>query len=80
LLIENGIDLFPNPAINVLNISNRNEVDVDIVIRSIMGAEVYIDDTNQSTVIDISNWQRGVYLVEIRAGEIIANKKIVVFD
>jgi hypothetical protein len=78
LLSENAITIYPNPSQHILNISNGNTLNLDIVIRSLTGAVVYTHETNEPSSIDVSSWNKGEYLVEIRSGDFVAIKKVVV--
>jgi len=70
------INLFPNPAKNLLNITwqNLNNDHADIVITDVTGRELYksilaINATTGQTQIGLSNFCNGIYIVTIRSGD-----------
>ena len=68
--------IFPNPVNNKLNIAVLNPAIIDI--SSITGSKVYTGKTEaQTTGIDISNLNPGIYFVQINDGTGVVTKKIV---
>lgn len=72
--LEKEINIYPNPAINVLNIELQQEADITylITIYSTMGQKLFqslIQSSNKNNPynkeIDISNFSAGVYLVQV---------------
>lgn len=59
------IKIFPNPATNELNvICNENEAK-NVYIYNQLGQLIYTSIINESIKIDVSNWQKGFYLLKI---------------
>ncbi len=79
-----GINVYPNPATDVLNISIENEAlnTVNVSIFSITGSQVYQLNRNVSGVnnleISVADWQSGVYFVRIENGGKTAIQKLIV--
>lgn len=71
--IENeGIAIYPNPAVNVLNISEFS----DLTVYNITGQEV-LTAKNTKTV-DVSALESGVYFIEIKSVKGVSVKKFVI--
>jgi hypothetical protein len=79
-LVDNEVTFYPNPAQNVLNVSNKNALDLHIFIRSITGLMVFSKKTNESNTFDISHLVKGVYVIEVRSGSDISTKKLVIIE
>ncbi|MDP4266547.1 MAG: Omp28-related outer membrane protein [Bacteroidota bacterium] len=81
---NNEIQLYPNPAKDLVNLVYRNNEKkaADIKIFNIFGQEVYREITNASETInkqiDISNFSKGVYFIRINSGNQTINKKFIV--
>ena len=65
----NTISLYPNPTSEIVTISNSNENDkiVTVVIYEVSGKKIYTLNKNtlNTIQIDVSNFARGLYLVEL---------------
>ncbi len=61
-LSEDGVVLYPNPTTSLLNIDSYDVIE-HIVIYDITGKRIL--QTN-STVIDVSNFNRGIYILKAR--------------
>ena len=60
-----GISIYPNPSNGLVNIENLNNIDNTIVVYDVLGKVVYSTNSNSSVSIDLSNNEKGVYIVEI---------------
>ena len=77
--------VYPNPFYNITNVSYvlENESDVNISVYDNTGKLVYnqingkMSAGNHFTDIDGSEWSAGMYLIQIRAGESVFSKKII---
>jgi hypothetical protein len=69
--LEREYQVFPNPAINTLNISGQNILNVQVISQS--GNVLY--DGSQ-TVIDMNSCAQGVYYVKITTQKGIVTKKV----
>lgn len=58
----NGIRVFPNPAVNELNV--KGEVDA-VRIYSVLGNEVYNRSLNSNRTVDITSFEQGVYFISL---------------
>ncbi|WP_027419057.1 CHRD domain-containing protein [Crocinitomix catalasitica] len=82
--LENVISVYPNPFTNSLNINLNQSVETgSLEIRNMTGAIVYqetIGNQNSTMQIDLSNLERGLYVVyAMSEKEIVAVQKITKF-
>lgn len=74
-----SFDMYPNPASKVLVIKTAIDAGSTISIRNVLGQTMISQNVEaEQTRIDLSSYQSGVYLVELRAGEKSVIKKLVV--
>jgi hypothetical protein len=74
-----GLGIYPNPATSVLNINNA-AVNSQLTITDILGNMVYqqpIMNSTQSSI-DVSTWNKGVYLLQIKNEKETTVKKVVI--
>jgi len=73
------INVYPNPATDVLNIETDMDIE-SVTILNTTGQIVFQDQVNQNgTSIDLSNLQKGIYFVRMESeGELLSTKKIMV--
>ena len=81
--IDNGllsVSVYPNPANNILIISNLKYIIYDLRITDILGNEVYHQPINNSTqsTIDVSQWSNGIYFYQIKGDKETLQGKFVV--
>ena len=81
--VSNSLQLFPNPTHNILNIGYQTDeiTKIDLKIISIDGRVMYTDILRDKSVfihkIDISSWQRGLYIVILNNGKTVISEKII---
>ena len=74
-IVDNDINIYPNPTNNILNITNIANAKVRIF--NIIGKEVVsLDQTSDFTTIDMSNFAEGTYIVKIFTNSNIITRKI----
>lgn len=72
------VSLYPNPVSNELNINSNNAEILCVEVFNATGKSIYSDRLNSvGTTISTSNWESGVYFVNIRTNNGIANLKVV---
>ncbi|MEE4260103.1 MAG: PKD domain-containing protein, partial [Bacteroidales bacterium] len=72
------IEVYPNPAKDQLNIVSASTERMEILIYSLTGQLVYYkDDVDNYELIDIINFDRGMYVVKVRTEGQVITKKIV---
>jgi len=74
------ISIYPNPAANELNIQKPANSDrITCVVTSLDGKEVLTLNTNESnTKVDVTSLAKGIYFMNIKAGQQSAKRKIVI--
>lgn len=73
-MTQQPIEIYPNPVINTFEIKNNNESLFAITVYDLTGRQV-ISLYNQN-IIDISNFNKGTYIVEIKTEKSTITKKI----
>ena len=80
----NNLDIYPNPSIDVFNISFNSDKQQDLSIRilNVVGAEVYREDRQEFVgeyikQISLDNYGKGIYFLEIQTPKGIVNKKLI---
>jgi choice-of-anchor B domain-containing protein len=78
--LEDSFQLYPNPSQGAVYLSFDNSKGnvFTVTIYTLTGQKVYVEHINKSTTeLDISGFEKGLYLVEL-AGETVLTKKLVV--
>lgn len=82
IVIENDLIVYPNPAITDINVilkSENQQKYFSVKVFDVAGNEVYDNSKNNNSVsIDIQNWSKGMYLVEIILDGELVHKKIII--
>lgn len=75
--IDNNVEIFPNPANNILNINYANGANVIII--NTLGQEVYFaNNASENLKVDVSNFEAGTYFIKIVRNDNIENYKILI--
>ncbi len=69
-----GVNVFPNPVTDKINISSRFDIS-SVQLFDIAGKEIYSADNANS--IDANNFAKGIYFLKISGGNFSVNKKVV---
>ncbi|CAM1341362.1 T9SS type A sorting domain-containing protein [Tenacibaculum amylolyticum] len=78
-----SLKLYPNPVTNYLKIARaqpsiNENLPLDIRVIDVNGAEVYKKVfTSSNFEVDVSNWEAGLYVCEIKLGDKVITKKII---
>ena len=71
-----SIQMFPNPSTGFIKISTKNSVNLSVI--DVLGKVVYNNSqVDKNTNIDLSNIQKGVYLVKITGENISTTEKLI---
>ncbi len=71
-MIQNGVNIYPNPATTSLSISTNNNTSKTILITDALGQILYNTGSDENTIsINIENFAPGMYFVKIEEGNII---------
>lgn len=73
-----GITLYPNPANDLINISNPTDKMISVRMLNALGQTVYVGSSNKTLEIQTSKLATGVYTIQIQHEKGNATKKIVV--
>ena len=80
----NNLDVYPNPSLNIFNISFVSDIEqtVRIKIFNLMGSEIYKEEKENFIgeyikQINLEKYNKGVYLLEIYTQNGIVNKKLI---
>ena len=82
-LLNNSLQIYPNPASTQVEISfDREGSTAEIMLLDLSGKELLSREINQvadqySGMIDISNLADGVYMLQIRDGETLVNRRLI---
>lgn len=71
------LETYPNPATNALVVQARTGVSTTIKILSLAGKTVYTSTFSGSTSVDVSNFPRGIYIIQSSDNAQTLTKKIV---
>ncbi len=76
LLVDEGliISVYPNPARNIITINTEAKI-YQVKVLSLSGQEIL---TVNSNMIDVSNFDKGIYLLSINTNKGVISKKILV--
>ncbi len=74
-----SVNIFPNPATNVINVLFTSVNNTEIVVLNIVGEVIYTNSNvlNRINKIDMSKEAEGVYFVKVKSGDQITTKKII---
>lgn len=77
--LNSDVHVYPNPVSEVLTITNI-PLNADISVFSMNGKTVRKDKSfkNNSLSIDVSNWNKGIYLVKVQSEKGVSVKKLIV--
>lgn len=72
------INMFPNPAEEIIHIQIKDEKNSTIEIINIEGQRLYTKELNTNFIqIDISNYPQGIYFVKVKSEDFIKTEKII---
>ena len=75
--IINDISMYPNPVKNSLVYFSTTQ-DLEIIIYDVLGKQVLIEKVNlNKDYIDVSNINKGIYLVKINSSQGTTTKKLI---
>ena len=80
-LSDNGLNVYPNPANDVLHITNSSsDAIVGIKITDLTGKVVYENNSTSAinNTIDVSNLSSGNYVIEINKGNTLSTQTITI--
>ena len=73
------VSIYPNPAHHLVNLFIEKNKQAEVHIYDITGKEIYqADMTNALMQLDVSQWQKGIYMVKIKSGNSLITKQLMV--
>ena len=78
LHLESEFSIYPNPAKDILNISCKNGVTIDEVLIYNQTGQKVLERKLSNNTIDVSNLQKGMYIVELVSKEWKVRKKLII--
>jgi hypothetical protein len=60
-----GVNVYPNPSTGLVNVSNDNNLENNIVVTDLAGRQVFSTQVNTATTFDLSAVGTGVYVVTV---------------
>lgn len=77
-VLAKGLKLYPNPNNGILNVESLFPLD-QIRIMDLSGRSIYeLFKPSQHEVLNLSDFEKGVYLIEIQSGNLTAHKRVFV--
>ncbi len=74
-----ALNIWPNPATEVLNVEVFNAKETTVNIKDVLGKEVYHSIFTEAKIaVDISQFKKGMYVVEVGMGNTSIIKKLIV--
>lgn len=74
---ETSSRMYPNPFTNVLNIETGTNETSTVTIYNLVGEKIVTENFSGAATIDTHVFAKGVYIVELREGHTVVNKKFV---
>ena len=74
----NGVSVYPNPSTGLININFENNDDYTIEVTNIIGEIILLDKVNSNTNIDLSNFDKGTYLIKVSNSKSSKTERIVI--
>lgn len=73
-------DIYPNPSVNgIFNVNLKAETNAVINVYNVTGSLVKsLDQVNGNVIMDLSEYTKGVYLVQVKQGNAISTQKVIV--
>ena len=75
---SNFMEVYPNPAINQIQVNIENGISGQLTVFDIAGREILQTEINTSKKLNVSNWKNGVYLLKVVSNDIQYTEKITI--
>ena len=76
--LVSGISVYPNPSTGILNIDFETNNSFSVEVTNIIGEIVLLKDVESNTSIDLSNFDKGTYLVKVSNSNLSKTERIVI--
>lgn len=77
---QNNFSVYPNPASDVMNITTTVNEKFSVTIFNSMGELIYAADKIADCQLPIANWNKGLYLIEIKSDKYCLVKKVMIVN
>ena len=77
-ILDSKFNIYPNPAINLLNVDNKKGLKFKVKLNDLTGKTVYSKQTNTDLKINVSKLPAGMYLLKITSDKNTLVKKVIV--
>jgi len=79
--LEDNYSIYPNPAVGKVTITNESGAQFSGQLISLTGQVVQsLKGTGKNTVIDVSNLEHGMYILQLNQGNSIVSKQLIKLD
>ena len=72
------ISVYPNPSTGILNIDFETNDSFSVEVTNIIGEIVLVKEVESNTSIDLSNFDKGTYLVKVSNSNLSKTERIVI--
>ncbi len=77
--LESDLSIFPNPTNDYLRIDSKNLESANVRIFNLVGQLILeVKETNLPQTIDVQNFEKGIYVLEIEVANAVVSKRIIV--
>lgn len=76
--LATSIKVYPNPANNILQIDNVNQLVKSVQVFDLLGKEVYTENKLSNNQINVSNLNQGIYILKLNAENVSVTKKLII--
>lgn len=77
-ILANSFNIYPNPVQNTLTINTNGNMVTSVSLYTIIGKQVYQDNAFLNNKIDVSNFNKGIYLLKVTTKKGSFSKRIVI--
>ncbi|QRM89659.1 T9SS type A sorting domain-containing protein [Lacinutrix sp. WUR7] len=75
--VYNEISLVPNPVQSILNVNLKSPTTINAIVISDINGRRVLSTTNNTTAIDVSVLQAGMYIVQVQTDRAVLTKKFI---
>lgn len=77
--LVNSLNVYPNPATNILNVETTDYIGAQIDIYSVNGQLIYTSMVNETnTALDLSKFNSGLYYIKLKTDQTVVSKAFIV--
>ena len=76
--VLSGVSVYPNPSTGSININFENNDNYTIEVTNIIGEIILVKNVNSNAIIDLTNFEKGTYLVKVFNSELSKTERVVI--